>query len=182
MNNLNTTMNENSDSASTSTITQPTQEWRRSKVLELVSKGHNQAEIAKILQVSQPTISRDLEYIHKESKGIMEDYLTSQLPTDIRRTLLAIDDITKSCWQIAEESNDERVKLDALRLVNNVMQSRTDLLSNVDVIKKISNLAVSVKEYEERRSKQLQDMNRDAQEQQQQHQKKQTEEQELSQT
>ena len=37
-------------------------EWRRNKVLELSSQGNNESEIARILQVSQPTINRDILY------------------------------------------------------------------------------------------------------------------------
>jgi transposase len=37
-------------------------EWRRAKVLELSSQGHNQSEIAKILQVGISTINRDASF------------------------------------------------------------------------------------------------------------------------
>ena len=43
-------------------------EWRRSKVLELSSHGYNQSDISKILQIRQPTISRDLRYLEKQIK------------------------------------------------------------------------------------------------------------------
>ena len=34
--------------------------WRRNKVQELSVKGFSQTEIARMLQISEPTISRDL--------------------------------------------------------------------------------------------------------------------------
>jgi DNA-binding CsgD family transcriptional regulator len=37
-------------------------EWRRNKVQELASQGYNQSEITRILQISQPTINRDIIY------------------------------------------------------------------------------------------------------------------------
>ncbi|CAN5191925.1 hypothetical protein BH18THE2_BH18THE2_43410 [soil metagenome] len=40
-------------------------EWRRSKVLELSSQGHSQPEIAKILQISQPTLNRDIGFFER---------------------------------------------------------------------------------------------------------------------
>jgi hypothetical protein len=40
--------------------------WRQDKVLELCSKGHNQSEIARILQVGIATISRDVHYIQQD--------------------------------------------------------------------------------------------------------------------
>jgi DNA-binding CsgD family transcriptional regulator len=44
-------------------------EWRRTKVLELSSKGQSQVEIARILQISEPTISRDLAYLRQQAKS-----------------------------------------------------------------------------------------------------------------
>ena len=38
-------------------------EWRRNKVQELASQGYNQSEISRILQISQPTIDRDITYL-----------------------------------------------------------------------------------------------------------------------
>jgi len=38
--------------------------WRRNKVQELSVKGFAQAEISRMLQISEPTISRDIEFFH----------------------------------------------------------------------------------------------------------------------
>jgi transcriptional regulator len=38
-------------------------EWRRNKVLELLSKGDIQSEIAKVLQVDLSIISRDVYFL-----------------------------------------------------------------------------------------------------------------------
>jgi DNA-binding NarL/FixJ family response regulator len=35
-------------------------EWRRSKVRELLAKGYNHYEIANILQIPRPTITKDI--------------------------------------------------------------------------------------------------------------------------
>ena len=43
-------------------------EWRRSKVLELSSQGHSQPEIARILQISQPTVNRDIGYLRGQGQ------------------------------------------------------------------------------------------------------------------
>ena len=56
MNNLSTTVNKNK------------LEWRRSKVLELPSQGYTQSEIAKTLQISQPSVNRDLAYLAKQAQ------------------------------------------------------------------------------------------------------------------
>jgi DNA-binding MarR family transcriptional regulator len=44
-------------------------EWRRAKVMELLSNGeNNQSEIARILQVDRSIISGDVAFIRRQSK------------------------------------------------------------------------------------------------------------------
>jgi DNA-binding NarL/FixJ family response regulator len=59
MNNLSSSVNNNYNKNNGNNAL----EWRRNKVLELASQGYNQSEISKILQISQPTINRDLSYL-----------------------------------------------------------------------------------------------------------------------
>jgi DNA-binding transcriptional regulator LsrR (DeoR family) len=49
-------------------------EWRRSKVQELASQGYNQSKISRILQISQPTINRDLAYLRQQAKRYQAIY------------------------------------------------------------------------------------------------------------
>jgi transcriptional regulator len=42
--------------------------WRKNQVLELSSKGLTQSDIAKILQISISTISRDLYFLREQAK------------------------------------------------------------------------------------------------------------------
>ena len=42
-------------------------EWRRNKVQELSSQGYNQSETFRTLQISQPTINRDLTYLRQQA-------------------------------------------------------------------------------------------------------------------
>ena len=43
-------------------------EWRRNKVQELASQGYNQSEMSRILQISQPTINRDIAFLRQQAK------------------------------------------------------------------------------------------------------------------
>lgn len=63
-------------------------EWRRNKVLELASKGHNQSEISRILQISQPTINRDLSYLRKQAKNNIKKYIDERLPEEYEKCLV----------------------------------------------------------------------------------------------
>ena len=45
------------------------------QVLELSSKGYNQSEIAKILQLDKWTISRDISYLREQSKSNIRKHI-----------------------------------------------------------------------------------------------------------
>jgi predicted transcriptional regulator len=55
-------------------------EWRRSKVMELSSQGYSQSDIAKILQISQLTISRDFQYLKQLARSNITKYIDHKLP------------------------------------------------------------------------------------------------------
>jgi DNA-binding transcriptional regulator LsrR (DeoR family) len=55
-------------------------EWRRNKVQELASHGYNQSEISRILQISQPTINRDIAYLRQQAKDTIKRYIDERLP------------------------------------------------------------------------------------------------------
>jgi DNA-binding NarL/FixJ family response regulator len=55
-------------------------EWRRSKVVELRSRGLSYAEIAKQLQVSRASITSDVQYLCEQAKGTIKEYVREYLP------------------------------------------------------------------------------------------------------
>jgi predicted transcriptional regulator len=70
-------------------------EWRRNKVQELSSQGYNQSEISKILQISQPTINRDLSYLRQQSKSNIKRYIDERLPEEYEKCLVGLNAITR---------------------------------------------------------------------------------------
>jgi transcriptional regulator len=53
--------------------------WRRSKIIELRGYGLSQTEIAKQLQVSEASISLDMQYLHEQAKNSIKEYTTEAL-------------------------------------------------------------------------------------------------------
>jgi DeoR/GlpR family transcriptional regulator of sugar metabolism len=78
-------------------------EWRRSKVQELSSQGYNQSEISRILQISQPTINRDLTYLRQQAKHNIKKYITEILPEEYEKCLVGLNAITKQPVQKIKE-------------------------------------------------------------------------------
>jgi DNA-binding NarL/FixJ family response regulator len=76
--NLNTIIFTKEKSGILSTNSEPKSQqlqWRRSKVIELRSRGLSQIEIARELQVSEASISSDIQYLREQAKGTIREYI-----------------------------------------------------------------------------------------------------------
>jgi hypothetical protein len=68
--------------------------WRQDKVLELCSKGHNQSEIARILQVGVAIISRDVHYIQQDLYDKRKEF-GEQVFAEYQKSLYGLDQVLK---------------------------------------------------------------------------------------
>jgi hypothetical protein len=128
-------------------------EWRRNKVHQLLVRGHNQYEIADILKISQPTISRDLDFLRKQAHQDLQTHIQLKLPEEYRRCLSGMNEVLKLSWQIADNNKgrqngqdhndnssntmttgDDRTRLQALALINDCYKYIMDLTTNGVVI------------------------------------------------
>jgi transposase len=109
-------------------------EWRRSKVVEMRARGMNQIEIAHELQVSKQLISLDVQYLRKQAKESIKEYVTEQLPEQYQICLTALDIILKQAFDIMETSSDSREKLQAMELFKDTHLEKLGLLSNATTI------------------------------------------------
>src|ERR1051325_9905071 len=109
-------------------------EWRRSKVQELSSQGYNQSEISRILQISQPTINRDITYLRQQAKDNIKRYVDERLPEEYEKCLVGLTAITKEAWNTATNTEDRREKIQALSLAKECYSMKMDLLTNASVV------------------------------------------------
>jgi predicted transcriptional regulator len=109
-------------------------EWRRSKVSELSSQGYNQSEISRILQISQPTINRDITYLRQQAKENIKRYIDERLPEEYEKCLVGLNAITKEAWNAAQQTEDKREKIQALSLAKECYSMKLDLLTNATVV------------------------------------------------
>lgn len=102
--------------------------WRRSKVKELLTRGYAQYEIANLLHISQPTISRDIHYVQKEIKKSTENYGEHLFET-YRNTLLGLDEAIKKLWVIIDSPRiDAKEKIKAITLIRECYKERLELI------------------------------------------------------
>jgi DeoR/GlpR family transcriptional regulator of sugar metabolism len=86
-------------------------EWRRSKVMELLSKGEsNQSEIARMLQVDKSIVCRDIAYLRQQAKTNIKRYIDERLPEEYEKCLVGLNAITKEAWNTAVNTEDKREK------------------------------------------------------------------------
>src|ERR671923_792521 len=108
-------------------------EWRRGKVLELLSKGDSQSEIAKVLQVDLSIISRDVYFLRQQAKYNIKRYIDERLPEEYEKCLVGLTAITKEAWNTAQQTEDKREKIQALSLAKECYSTKLDLLTNATV-------------------------------------------------
>jgi hypothetical protein len=109
-------------------------QWRRSKVIEMRSRGLNQIEIAHELQVSKASISSDMQYLRKQAKESIKEYVTEHLPEQYQICLTALDTILKHAYDILQNAYDNREKLQAMELFKDTHLVKLELLSNATTI------------------------------------------------
>jgi transcription termination factor NusB len=71
------------------------------RVLELLAQGYtNQREIAQMLSVSEPTVSREVAHITRESKENLDHFVAKQIPLEIERCHMALNLVLRKAFEI----------------------------------------------------------------------------------
>jgi hypothetical protein len=110
-------------------------EWRRTKVMELLSKGEsNQSEIGRILQVDKSVVCRDIAYLRQQAKEKIKRYIDERLPEGYEKCLVGLNAITREAWNTAQQTEDKREKIQALSLAKECYSMKLELLTNATVI------------------------------------------------
>ena len=94
----------------------------------------SQTEIARELQVSEASISLDMQYLRNQAKESIKEYVTEHLPEQYQICLMALDTILKHAYEILETSEDNREKLQAMELFKDTHLIKLELLSNATTV------------------------------------------------
>jgi Trp operon repressor len=103
-------------------------------VLELLAKGKSQVEISKITQASPATISRRVGRLRLRAKEKINEWATETLPAEFEKAVVALELVNRQAFEISENAQDQRTKLNALTLAKDANMSKIDLLSHVETI------------------------------------------------
>jgi hypothetical protein len=108
--------------------------WRRNKVSELSIKGYTQADISRTLQISEATISRNIEYLREEAKQSIKEHITDKIPFKYKKCIMGLENIIKECYIIADNCNTNKDKLQSLALIKDTYNTKMDLLTNASLL------------------------------------------------
>lgn len=111
-------------------------ELRRNMVQRMIIRGKTQWEIAESLDISQSTVSRDIQWIRSVAKKELKDKLEKKFPEEYNRYLVGIDEVIRHTWDIALSGyTDEKIRLDALEFVTDCFKHRMDVIMNPPILK-----------------------------------------------
>ena len=111
--------------------------WRRNLVLQMLSEGHNQSHISRVLKVHRSTISIDVQFLREQTRNQMKEFVTERLPMAITKSCTALDSITARAWELARDTEDDRIRLQALTLIKETEKDKIDIVSNVNIVDQI---------------------------------------------
>jgi hypothetical protein len=86
------------------------------------------------LQISQPTITRNIQYLSECTKQNIRKYIDEKLPEEYEKCLVGLTAITKEAWNTAQSTEDKREKIHALSLAKECYSMKLDLLTNATVV------------------------------------------------
>ena len=109
-------------------------QWRRAKVLELSSQGYTQLEIATQLQVDEPTISRDVQYLRQKAQKNLQKHIHEVVPEEYQKCMAGMKNNLKETLAIANTVTDPRIKLQARAIVSDCYKFILDMSTNAGVI------------------------------------------------
>jgi hypothetical protein len=109
--------------------------WQRLQVLELSYKGNSYREISRTLDISLGSISTILHEISEETKNeVHNSWFNELIPLELKKRLLKMDWIDKTAFGIVDNSKDDRVRLQALAILQANDEKRFNVLLDGRVI------------------------------------------------
>jgi DNA-binding Lrp family transcriptional regulator len=77
----------------------------------------NQAEIARTLNISEPTVSRDVKSLKDQGQKELETHIQERLPFEYASAMTGINNVLKRTSEILDQATDTKVKLEAMKLL-----------------------------------------------------------------
>jgi IS30 family transposase len=107
-------------------------EQRRKDIASLLAQSLNETQIAAQLNVSQPTIHRDIEALKEMSQQFVYDLAKSDLAYYYKQSIDGLDEVKKHAWTIYSSTNVDvqpKDRLNALRIIADCNVKKFEMLN-----------------------------------------------------
>ena len=112
---------------------------RQSKILELLAQGYtNQSEIAHELNVSEPTVSRDIQFLNRQAQENLKIHVERRIPFEIEKCYTGLNLVLKKAFEITNLENakiSERVA--ALQVVLTTYDKMWEVILGRPLLKEV---------------------------------------------
>ena len=112
---------------------------RQSKIVELLAQGHtNQSEIASKINVSEPTVSRDIQFLNRQVQENLKFHVERRMPFEIEKCYIGLNLVLRKAFEITNLENAKiSEKVAALQVILTTYDKMWEVVSGRPVLKEI---------------------------------------------
>jgi DNA-binding CsgD family transcriptional regulator len=112
---------------------------RQSRVAELLAQGYtNQSGIAHKLNVSEPTVSRDIQFINRQAQETLKIHEERLIPFEIEKCYIGLNLVLKKAFEITNLENAKiSEKVAALQVALTTYDKMWEVFSGRPVLKEV---------------------------------------------
>jgi IS30 family transposase len=125
--------------------------WRRDFVLQKLSKGWSQTQIAKELQLHPATISLDVQFLREQAQQDLQTHIKETIPFEFKKSKQAISDLIFKANEILEKTNDERIQMQIINTLTNLHAANMNLNSEGNIIQQAYDKVQTLEEIQKRK-------------------------------
>jgi DNA-binding transcriptional regulator LsrR (DeoR family) len=131
---------------------------RQSRVAELLAQGYtNQSEIARQLNVSEPTVSRDIQFLNRQAQENLKFHVEQRIPFEIEKCYIGLNLVLKKAFEITNLENAKiSEKVAALQVILTTYDKISEVISGRPVLKEVINKFKAKQEQLEEAAKEIQ--------------------------
>lgn len=110
-------------------------QWRREIILQKLSQGWSQSEIARELRLHPSTISLDCQWLRETSKQNLQTQIEERVPQQFAECNVGLKIILRKAFDIANDPNSRKAEvLQSLGLISDIYGKLMDLSTDSKVI------------------------------------------------
>lgn len=95
---------------------------RRSEIEKMLAKGFtNHGEIARVLNISRPTVTRDIDYLRQEAQRNLKEHIESRIPHQYSLCETGLKIVLRRAYELANNPNNSTSEnIQSLSLIANI--------------------------------------------------------------